>query len=80
MPPITVPVNELVEISAFSQPLTRSDAQAVIAGDRVLAVCGIVSYQDSFNDTLKTVWQGLTLPTPTKETPDFRMVNVWYSP
>ncbi|MEX2260742.1 MAG: hypothetical protein WD696_02260 [Bryobacteraceae bacterium] len=79
MPAMTIPINESVEISAYSSQLTKSDMQAVIAGDKQLTFCGTVSYQDGFNDTLKTVWQGFTLPGDSR-TPEFVIAYVGYSP
>jgi hypothetical protein len=79
MPPIPVSVNQPVELSVSAGPVTKADLKAVIAGDKQMILCGIVSYEDSFHETLKTVWQGTTLPGG-KNTIGLAVVYVGYVP
>lgn len=59
MPPVTIGVDDAIDVSVYVSDLSKTDLQAVMAGKKMIAFRGVLSYQDNFQETLKTVWLDL---------------------
>jgi hypothetical protein len=77
IPSIAVQVTQPIEITVVSDFLKNADFRAVMSGDKRLTFCGILSYEDGFHDTLKTVWQGMALTDGKRMTAQLDFLHYW---